>query len=236
MLLVGFPTFGLVGSIAASYLTNSLGMKPFGYIAMDELPPTVVMDDGLVMAPIRLYTTQTVCGIDGKCNQLVVIMSDIQPPLESLTALSRTILDWVEENTVSSTIVLEGHPSKEETDGEPVVVAMANKSGAGIFEKYNLNRANGMITGFTGAMLLESIGRKAPVVCFVAQAHKEYPDANAAAVLLEAVNPLVPLLVIDTKPLRVKAAQIEAEMRRNMDTQKSSIQKLSPEHGGEMYR
>jgi uncharacterized protein len=234
MLLVGFPTFGLVGSIAASYLTHSLGMKPFGYMVTEDLPPTVVMEDGQVAPPIRLYTTRTVCGIDGKCDQLVVLLSDIQPPVEALTPIATAILDWAEENGVANTVVLEGHPTKE--DREANVVAMANKAAMGVFDTHGFQRANGLITGFTGAMLLHSIGRKSPVFCLVTQAHKEFPDANAAAMLLEAANPLVPLLVIDTTPLRQKATQIEKVMRENIATQKTTLKKLVEETGGEMYR
>ncbi len=235
MLLVGFPTFGLVGSISASYLTHTLGMKRIGYMMTDNLPPTVVMEEGLVEPPIRLYTTQTVCGLDGKCDQLVVLISDIQPPVESLLSIATATLDWAEENGVSNVVVLEGHPTKEDKDAANVV-AMANRAAQGVFDTHGFQRANGLITGFTGAMLLASIDRKIPVFCLVTQAHKEFPDANAAAMLLEAANPLVPLLVIDTKPLRQKATQIEKVMRENLTTQKSSLKKLAEQTGGEMYR
>ncbi len=237
MVVVGFPTFGLVGSVAANYLVHSMDMKLIGHIVSRDFPPTVVMENGVVETPVRIYATQVVCGIDGKCNQLVVIISDIQPSLEQLNPIANVILDWAEEKEALNVVALEGHPFKDDSpSSEARVVAMANRSAMGIFDKYSFAKASGMVTGFTGALLLASVDRKLPVVCLVTQAHKEYPDANASAMLLEAINPLVPLVLIDTGPLREKALQIEQEMRKNLDEHRTSIRDLAKEPGGEMYR
>lgn len=238
MLIVGFPTFGLVGSVAANYLVHSMEMKLIGHMSSKGFPPTVIMENGVVEMPVRMYATKVVCGIDNKCNQLVVMISDIQPSMEQLNRMADTILDWAEEREISLVVALEGHPFKEEAQGDPQVVAMTNRSAMDVFEKYGFSKASGMISGFTGALLLSSVERKMPVVSLVTQAHKEYPDANASALLLEAMNPLVPLVLIDTKPLREKALQIESELRKNLDVQRTSMRGLAKEHepGGDMYR
>lgn len=238
MLVVGFPTFGLVGSVAANYLVHSMEMKPIGHMSSKGFPPTVIMEEGVVEMPVRMYATQVVCGIDNKCNQLVVMISDIQPSLEQLNQMADTILDWAEEREIALVVALEGHPFKEDTHSEPQVVAMTNRSAKDVFDKYGFSKASGMISGFTGGLLLSSVERKVPVVCLVTQAHKEYPDANASALLLEAMNPLVPLVLINTRPLREKAHQIESELRKNLDVQRASMRGLVKDHepGGEMYR
>jgi len=236
MVVVGFPTFGLVGSVAASYLVHSMDMKLIGHMLSEDFPPVVVMENGVVEMPVRIYATQVVCGIDGKCNQLVVVLSDIQPPVEMLNTMADVILNWAEEREVSLVIALEGHPFREDNLSEAQLVAMANRSATPIFDHFGFAKASGMVTGFTGALLLSSVERKLPVLSLVTQAHKDYPDANAAAMLLEALNPLVPLLLIDTKPLREKAVQIEREMRKNIELQHTSIRNLTQEPGGEMYR
>jgi uncharacterized protein len=236
MLVIGFPTFGLVGSVAASYLVHAMDMKLIGHMLSDEFPPVVVMENGVVEMPVRVYATQVVCGVDNKCNQLVVVLSDIQPPVEMLNPMAEVILNWAEEREVSLVVALEGHPFRDDSMTDAKLVAMANKSATSIFDRYGFAKANGMVTGFTGALLLSSVERKIPVLSLVTQAHKDYPDANAAAMLLEALNPLVPLMLIDTKPLREKAVQIENEMRKNLEVQKTSLRNLTQEPGGEMYR
>jgi uncharacterized protein len=240
MMVVGFPTHGLVGSVAASYLVHTLDMGTVAYAISELLPPTVIMEEGIVSAPIRIYASKVVCGPDRRCDQLVVALSDIQPSAELLNQLSRSLLDWAEAKGIQLVVAVEGQPLEDETTATDArVVAMTNRAAADLLEKYQFERANGVITGFSGGLMLTAIGRTLPVICLVAQAHKEYPDARAAAKVIESVNPLVPMLALDTKPLRDKARQIEAEVRKSLAQQRqsmSNLQRSETEGPGEMYR
>ncbi len=239
MMVVGFPTHGLVGSVAASYLVHTLDMHPVAYMMSEEFPPTVIMEGGVVAAPVRFYASKVVCGVDRACDQLVVAISDIQPPPALLNTMGRAILDWAERKGITLVVAVEGQPIEEEVKGDARVVAMANRAAAPLLEKYAYEAANGVVTGFAGGLLLSAIHRGLPTLCLIAQAHKDFPDARAAAKVIETINPLVPMLVLDTKPLRDKAAQIESEVRKNLDTQQRSM--TPPRRGeedgrGEMYR
>ncbi|HEV2520364.1 MAG TPA: PAC2 family protein [Thermoplasmata archaeon] len=239
MMVIGFPTHGLVGSVAASYLVHALDMTNVAYMTSEQFPPTVIMEEGVVSAPVRFYVSKLVCGVDRSCQQLLVAISDIQPPAELLPALSRRLLDWAEEKGVRLLVVVEGQPVDEQVQGDARVVAMANRAAASLLAKYAFEPANGVVTGFAGGLLLSSIGRQLPVLCLVAQAHKDFPDARAAAKVIESINPLVPLMVLDTKPLREKAEEIEAEVRQTLKQQEKSLSSTRPlDSGGpgEMYR
>lgn len=237
MLVVGFPTHGLVGSVAVSYLRHSLDMRPLGYMVSPDFPPTVVMEGGVVSPPVRIYSSRTVCGVNRKCNQLVAVLSDVQPSAELLNPIGRCLLDFAEKKGVELVVALEGQPV-EETEGDNVrVVAMANRAASPLLDTYSFEKADGLVTGFAGALLLASVDRSVPVLCLVSQAHRGHPDARAAARILEVINPMVPMLVFDTKPLRHKAEEIETELRKNMTQQQESIKSLKePQAGGEMYR
>jgi uncharacterized protein len=239
MMVVGFPTHGLVGSVAASYLVHALDMTQIAYMVSEEFPPTVVMEEGIVNAPVRFYASKLVCGVDRSCDQLVVVIADIQPPPSILNQLGRVLLDWAETKGVQLVVAVEGQPLDAEVGGDARVVAMANRSAAPLLAKYQFAAANGVVTGLAGGILLSAIHRSTPVLCLVAQAHKDFPDARAAAKVIETVNPLVPLLLLDTKPLREKARQIEAEVRKNLQQTRESISNLrapETEGPGEMYR
>lgn len=239
MMVVGFPTVGLVGSVAASYLVHTLDMTLVGYVASDGFPPTVIMEEGVVEPPIRIFASKTVCGVDRSSDQLVVVLSDIQPPVELLNSLARALLDWAARKEIGFVVAVEGQPVETDRPGDVRVVAMVNRAAAPLLEKYRFHAANGVVTGLAGALLLAAIGRPTPVLCLIAQAHKDFPDARAAARVIETVNPLVPLLLIDTKPLREKARELEAQMRRNLDRQQQTMSKLrepAAEGAGEMYR
>jgi uncharacterized protein len=240
MMVVGFPTHGLVGSVAASYLVHALDMSAIAYAISEAFPPTVIMEEGIVSAPVRIYASKIVCGPDRRCDQLVVALSDIQPSPELLNRLSRGLLDWAEAKGIQLVVAVEGQPVEDEQkQADARVVAMTNRAAADLLEKYHFERANGVVTGFSGGLMLSAIGRSIPVICLVAQAHKEYPDARAAAKVIESVNPLVPMLLLDTKPLREKARQIESEVRKSLAQQRqslSSMRQAETEGPGEMYR
>ncbi|MCI4357763.1 MAG: PAC2 family protein [Thermoplasmata archaeon] len=239
MMVIGFPTHGLVGSVAASYLVHALDMTSVAYMTSERFPPTVIMEEGVVSAPVRFYVSKLVCGVDRSCQQLLVAISDIQPPPELLPALSRRLLDWAETKGVQLLVVVEGQPVDEQVHGDARVVAMANRAAAPLLAKYSFEPANGVVTGFAGGLLLSAIGRQLPVLCLVAQAHKDFPDARAAAKVIESINPLVPLMVLDTKPLREKAEEIEAEVRQTLKQSEKSLSGMRPPDvggPGEMYR
>ena len=239
MMVVGFPTHGLVGAVAASYLVHSLDMNAVAYMVSEEFPPTVVMEEGVVAAPIRFYASKLVCGVDRSCDQLVVAISDIQPPVPLLNSLGRILLEWVEAKGIQLVVAVEGQPIESEVRGDARVVAMANRAAAPLLAKYRFDAANGVVTGFAGALLMTALGRTTPVLCLVAQAHKDFPDARAAAKVIETINPIVPLLVLDTKPLREKAKEIEGEVRKTLEQQHRSISSMreqQTEGPGEMYR
>jgi uncharacterized protein len=239
MMVVGFPTHGLVGSIAASYLVHSLDMSLVAYMVSEEFPPTVIMEEGVVNAPVRFYASKLVCGPDRACDQLVVVIADIQPPAQMLNSLGRSLLDWADGKGVQLVVAIEGQPIDTDVSGDARVVAMANRAAAPLLEKYGFQAANGVVTGLAGGLLLGAIGRVTPTLCLVAQAHKDYPDARAAAKVIETVNPLVPLLVLDTQPLRDKAREIEAEVRKTLRQTResmSSMRAAESEGPGEMYR
>lgn len=65
ILLVGFPSNGLVGTFAISYLIDNLGMKEIGEINHPDLPPVLFVENGEILPPIRIY----------KKNNIFVIIS-----------------------------------------------------------------------------------------------------------------------------------------------------------------
>ena len=66
-LLLGFPSNGLVGTFSISYLIHYLKMKKVGEIEIPDLPSTLFVEGGEILAPIRVYNK----------NNIFVIISDI---------------------------------------------------------------------------------------------------------------------------------------------------------------
>ena len=71
VLIVGFPSIGLVGTIVANFLINNLKLEQIGIIDSARFPAISVVKDGEPHNPMRLYAGEQVCN-DGTCNQVVV--------------------------------------------------------------------------------------------------------------------------------------------------------------------
>lgn len=237
MLIVGFPTHGLVGSIVASYLVETLSMGLVAQVESEGLPPTVVMQDGVVASPIRIYGSGMVCGPEKKCSQLLVAISDIQPEAPLLNRLGQALVDWAEAKGVEVVFVVEGKPVEgSEATGDVHVVALANVAGVPTLKSCGFPRASGMLTGFGAAVLRAGIGSKLPIVCLVSEAHRDHPDGRAAAKVIESVRPLVSQLPLDPEPLRQRAETLEVEQRKTLKSHRANVQKLTESPTGEMFR
>ena len=66
-LLVGFPSTGLIGTFSISYLINYLKMENIGEIEVADLPSSLFVEGGEILAPIRIY----------KKNNIFAIISDV---------------------------------------------------------------------------------------------------------------------------------------------------------------
>jgi len=55
LLIVAFPSAGLVGAFAISYLTEQLEMKDIGELEFAKVSPSYVIKNGEIYGPVRIY-------------------------------------------------------------------------------------------------------------------------------------------------------------------------------------
>src|SRR3990172_3264464 len=73
----GFPSVGLVSSIVANYMINALGLQQIGIMDSAHFPTVSLVREGQPMNPVRIYGGPKK---DEKADQLVVFISEFQPP------------------------------------------------------------------------------------------------------------------------------------------------------------
>ncbi len=218
--VTAFPTAGLAGTIACRYLVQALEMKPLGFLDDVDMEPAVCVEAGRGYPCLRVFAAHAACGVDGRCDQLVVMYSDLSPPTERLRPLARALLHWASSRKVHSLIALEGYPSPRdggavgEISAPPKVVSLANSEGDSLLNGLKADRMEGLATGFTAALLLESLRSPFPLAGLVVESHKDHPDAHAAAALVDSLSRLLPRLNLDPKPLRAEADRLEEAVRR----------------------
>jgi uncharacterized protein len=71
----------------------------------------------------------------------------------------------------------------------------------------------GVITGVAGVLLNEGKRRDFNVATLLAEAHPDYPDARAAARVMELINKFLLHIDLDVKPLYQEAERIESQLK-----------------------
>lgn len=233
LVLVGFPSQGLVGSVAASFLIPKIDMELVASLDSDHLPPVASIRGGRAVSPVQVYASTYRCGLDGDCDQLVVLRADAAPETKKASALTREILEWTREIGASLVVPLEGASPDLETKD---VFAIQNLAADIDLDPLEVSQASeGGLGGFAASLLVQGNSLDVPVLCLYTAASEDQADADAAARLVENVDHLVPGIAMDPEPLRKRARELQDDLRKNMDQQRKDLERVE-DASSIMYR
>lgn len=253
----GFPSVGLVSSIVANYLINTLSLTQIGIMDSVYFPTVSLVRDGTPQNPVRIYAGEKVGEAEGAPDQLVVFISEFQPPPNLVKPIASTILDWAQDQRCKMLVSPEGlvidreSASEEpaaEADGKPAEEEEASQPknevavyGVGSTEQMRKlvvenglqEFTEGVITGVAGVLLNEGKRRDFNVATILAEAHPDYPDARAAARVIEMINKFLLHIELDVKPLYDEAGRIESQLK--MIHKQAKEVKPPTQHSPAMY-
>lgn len=209
----GFPSVGLVSSIVANYLINALGLVQVGIMDSVYFPTVSLVRDGQPMNPVRIYAGPKQEGRD----QIVVFISEFQPPSNLIKAIASAVLDWAQDQRCNQLVCPEGLIVDSETDEERGAEVYGIGSTEKVMEVLRKNKIRifeeGVITGVAGVLLNEGRKRDFDVITLLSEAHPDYPDARAAARVIETIDKLLLHTRLDAKPLYEEAERIEMQLK-----------------------
>ncbi len=229
MVVVGFPTFGLVGNIATAYLVDSLGLREAGAMLSTAFPPAAVVKEGIGSSPVRVFIGDMKCGPGGECERLCVVESTIAPPPKATTRLSYALVEWAREHGARQVICFEGVKMEEGQGEEARVFGVASDPiGRKMLDALNVSPpVDGLMMGFGGVALYAARALGQPALCLMAETRENFPDARGAAKLLEILQPLVPLIGIDERPLLEQAQILEKVFRERRAQQSQATKEIA---------
>lgn len=218
--LIGLPDVGLIGVISASQLIKSLDMKPIGDIDSEQLPPIAVIHETMPMAPLRVYGAGNV----------ILVVSEIPLPPALIRPFSKAVVNWAKSLNPAAILSLAGIPVPNRMDidqpGVYIVTSESAKDVIGELETMQVQKLEeGFMAGPYAAILNGCIAETVPNVTFLVQAHMNYPDPGAAAVLLETVAKFLNV-TIDVEPLLEQAEEIRLRMRDTMRRTRDTMQQV----------
>ncbi|MCX6650367.1 MAG: PAC2 family protein [Methanomassiliicoccales archaeon] len=219
MAIVGFPSVGLVSSIAANFIVRSMKLERKAAIISQYFPPFTIIHEGVPSPPMRIYSGHRDCDQSGeKCEKLAVITCEFMPQPELIKDLSDTILSWCKKKGISKILTLEGINMVGETDVKVYGVGTTARTRE-MLGQYGIKELReGMVTGMSGLLLSEGERYQMDVICLLGSARTDLPDARGAANLLDVVGDMLPEIKLDPEPLIKEAEQIEADMQKAMES------------------
>ena len=85
-LIEGFPSIGLVGPMALSYLIEKMNMEYLGYVYSDSFPPIISIHSSIPQPPVRIYAS--------KKEKLLCVFAEFAIPVELVYELGNALSDW----------------------------------------------------------------------------------------------------------------------------------------------
>ena len=224
MLVEGLPGAGLVGKIAADHLVETFEMEFYGTVLCDGIPrvATYEADDRTIRPPVRLYADAA--------RDLLVLQSDVPVSPQAAPQFSSCLVGWFADNDVTP-LCLSGLP--EEKDDLPQLYGVATAGAGGLLADHDVDAPpeDGMVSGPTGALLAETSQQGVDGIGFIVQANSQFPDPEAARVLL--VDGIAPLAGIDVETDRLvdqaeKIAEAREKLARRMQQAEEESTQAQP--------
>lgn len=221
LVITGFPTVGLVGTIAGKFVVESLGLQVTASFLSDYFPPLSVISNREPYPMVRAYAGEKKCGPNGTCEQLITILSELPLNPVALRPLANTVLDWCAQHHCKIIVCMEGFNIGGAVEEVPLIGVGSTENARAILKKYAIEEMQeGMVSGLSGILLYEGKKRGFDVACMLAGTHTDFPDAKAAARVLEVVNRMLPEIEIDPEPLYKQAEEIEKQIKTQMEKAK----------------
>ena len=126
--IAGFPSIGLVSTIAANYLIDALNLSQIGCMQSSHFPALSVVHTGEPLSPVRIYAGGQTTG-----DKIVVFVSEFKPKPHLINSISDAIMSWVTEKKCKLLIspegmVVEGKSSKDESVSDAYAIGSTDST------------------------------------------------------------------------------------------------------------
>ena len=224
-MIEGLPGVGLVGKIAADHVIDALDMTRYAACRCDGLPEVAVFgeDDSTYEPPVRVYADEQ--------RNLLALQSDVPVSPNAAEDFATCLTGWLDEQNATP-LYVSGLPTEKE--GVPNLYGVASGDATATLDEHDIPSPteSGVISGPTGALLYEADRTDLDAVGLVVEANRNFPDPEAArVVLLEGLGPIADVEV-DTEHLVEQAEEISqareslAKQMQESDDESSKAQTL----------
>lgn len=220
--ICGLPDVGLVGAIAASHMVSKLGLAEVAYVRSSLLPPVIMLERGLPKSPIRIFGN----------GEMLVLSSEIAIPSASVHMIIEAVVDWMSSKKAEMVITLGGLPipNRHEIEKPRVFGAASDESLLKILSEREIQVIQrGFLVGPQALILSCSAERKIPAMALLAESFYNYPDPEAASVVIQALNQMIDI-EIDVSELIEKGEEVRLALRDMMRRTQAELARMKKSH------
>ncbi len=222
-MVAAFPSVGLVATIAANFIIDSLDLPQVGILDGERFPTLSVVCDGAPSHPVRIHAGRYKAGDEER--SIVVFLSEFRPPADLVRPVAEAILKWCREKAVGLLVTPEGLLVEGEGAEDNILEVYTIGSTEAVRDRLNSAGAplfkDGVVAGVTGVLLNGGRRDGVDVAGILAEAKPEHPDARSAGAVVELIAQLTgaPLRAED---LYREADRFEGRMMRFLRSQKAA--------------
>ena len=171
-LIIAFPSAGLVGAFAVSYLTAQLGMKDIGEIEFTKISPSFVIKKGEIYGPVRIFNK----------DNLYAVLSDI--PLNPVYTYDLIIksIEFAKNNNIKKIIIPRGLEAiHENNNNAPKSYGLiVNKNSKSLLDEYDLTIVPGAtVLGVDASVISALKNSEIPSIVLYTTCRMMFPDDDA---------------------------------------------------------
>jgi uncharacterized protein len=183
LLVCGFPSAGVVGTIAANAIIDQFKMTEVAHIRSKYMPSAAIFINGRLRHPFRIYASEE--------RNLLVVTTELPVAENGMYHVSSILLDWAASIGVKETVVLDGIPVQGLPVNRKVLYAAEEEKLKDLEADSEMEiLQKGIITGIAGSILSETLCRDMVGFALLTPAIIMIPDPEGAVKLLQALNRL----------------------------------------------
>ncbi|MEM2955900.1 MAG: PAC2 family protein [Nitrososphaerales archaeon] len=204
----GFPSVGMVNTIAANYLLATLNLDQIAALDSDRFPAVSMIYANKPKFPARIYASEKL--------KTVVFLSEFRILPYLYRPLAKTLLNWAKEQKCSLIISPVGYPVQLlsiEKELDVMGVGSTDRARQRLISS-DIKQLNiGIIPGISGLLLNEGRWANFDVISLVIPIQPDIPEVKAAVRAVEIIDKLIPEIEVDVAPLHQEAERIAERLK-----------------------
>ncbi|HEY7776944.1 MAG TPA: PAC2 family protein [Nitrososphaeraceae archaeon] len=215
VMIAGFPSPGMIGSIVCNQLIEQLDLHQIAYIHSKYITPGVIWVGGKIRHPFRIYSN--------KHNSVCLLICDVPVIYDGMDSVSGAISSWCLKNKVNKVFIVSGiYPDNMNPFPDNLTKRKAfviendgnfKSRVSNIVENSNAKSVSfAFIGGLPGQVLANCVVRFMHCVAILVPTFSFTPDPEGAALVIEALGDLIPNAKVSTLELKQEADKIKAQL------------------------